>query len=160
MTDAIYYPLPMLALLATYLVLPGCGGAVQTHATAIRVSAGTIAVGGAMISEARSQALDRVTEETEGQPREERAEALREESARWDPIGATINTGKEILQAWHDTVEAIEAGAENLWVRVPLLVGRLVRLWNRTVELARTLGVDLPVIPSQVTAIVGSFGGG
>ncbi len=158
MTDTIYYPLLILALLCLVLALPGCGGPIQTHTTAIRISAGTIAVGGSMLSEARSQALDRVTEETEGQPREERVIALREESARWDPVGAAINTGKEILQAWLDTVRAVEAGAENLWARVPLLVARLVRLWGRTVELARTLGLDLPAIPSQVTMLMGSIG--
>lgn len=145
-------------ILIIIVALIGCGGPVQQHSTAIRVTTGFHAVGGAVVDEARGQALDRVTEETADLPRAERERALHTEAARWDPLGAALDTVKTILESWLDVVEAVEAGAESLWSRVPALISRLVRLWGDVVRLAGALGVGLPELPDQVTSLTNMIG--
>ncbi len=143
----------LLALVVALLM--GCGGPVQTHTAAITVTAGIHSVGGAMVDEARSEALDAVEAEhpTVG---EERTAALRLEASRWEPIGAALDASRTVLIGWLGVVDQVQAGAD-VWELAPPLIGRLVSLWGDVVRLAGSLGLEPPALPSVVTSLAGGL---
>lgn len=166
MTRLVRWQAPMtlvglaLVLVALWLT-SGCGAtALQTQARAATVTASTLTLAQQAVSDARSHALDRVEEEHPDDP--EHDAAVLEEAARWRPVGAALDSARDALLTWVQSIELAHlAGSDGVELLdlVPL-VARVVLLYADVVELSASLGVEIPALPAIVTSLASTYGGG
>ncbi len=140
----------------------GCGASAYTmHYRAATITIGVHAAAGTVIDDARASALDRVEREHPTDP--EHDAELEREAARWRPLGAALDAGREAIGAWIDAIDLARAaggGEADLLAPLLALAARAVLLYERIAELARALGVDdLPELPLLVRSLATSIGG-
>lgn len=126
----------------------GCGaGAVRTHATAALYTTHAVRVGGEAVDAARASALDDLHE----------PDAIREEAARWEPIGAALDAVRETLAAWVDGIDLARiADDEGIGLAALLpLAARVLALYARAAALASSLDAELPALPPWLLAVAG-----
>lgn len=131
------------ALAVALLLVAGCGASgLTSQAQAIHVTAGTLGVAGDTIDAARAQDLDGATTQVE----------LRERAARWEPVGAALDTARTALLAWHEAV-SVAALLERTDLDLSYFLGfvlRLVLAYEDVARLSRALGADVPPLPRLV----------
>ena len=145
------------------LLVAGCGAsAVQMHA---RASIATSAAGrafGVAVDRGRAISLDRVTRESEPFDRETRANALRAEARRWDPLGSGLDTFRTALRAWVDAIELAHLAGEDeeTLSLVGRLAARVVLLYDGLSRIAQGLDLEAPELPVFVRDLAVSLAGG
>lgn len=146
------------AVLASALA-SGCGaGAIGTHARAALVTTRVVATAGQTIDGARAAALDRVEAEHPTDPEHDRA--VREEAARWRPVGRALDATRAALDAWVESIDLARlAGDDSLGLaELAPLAGRTLALVSRAVALARELGADASGLPEWLRTALSAVG--
>ncbi len=121
-----------------------------TLATTVHLTAGE------QIDAARGRALDAVPD---GPTRNDLLDA---EAARWQPVGLALDSMREVLRTYAQTVTlAFAAGGDDaLLPEIARLLSRLVGLYAAIVQAAEELGIDdLPALPAEVRAVARAIGG-
>jgi hypothetical protein len=137
-------------------MLTGCAQTdIQRHAQAALVVSATMRVAGDVMDTARAEALDRVEAAHPTDP--EHDIELEREAERWRPAGQGFDTARAALLTWIESIELARIAGESD-VDIAALrpfAGRVVTLYSRTAAMLRDLGVDLPVIPAMIVALLG-----
>lgn len=155
--------LGLLALLAGLSAIAGCAGSPYAqHARAATITSASLAAVGGVADVARDAALDRVEAE-HPMHGETRSAALDAEAARWQPVGAALDTARSAVLAWVESIDLARIAGDDgdLLPQLGVLAGRAALLYGEIARLLAALGVeDVPVLPGLVEGLAGSLGGG
>lgn len=150
-------------ILTVAALLAGCGSsAIGLHARAALITTSVHSAAGREVDSARGDALERIEEETRGQPVGARLEALRAERQRWAPIGAGLDGARDAIIAWVQALElARVAGAgDDLLAPLGALAARVALLYDDVQRLAAGVGLELPALPDAIRGLASGIGGG
>lgn len=150
-----------LIALGAAIAASGCGtSALRTQTQTHLVTTGVVATAGETIDTARTEQLDAAMEAHPPGP--ERNAALDEIHAAWRPVGAALDSIRDLLIAWAEGLElAAIANVRDLpWESFTHIIARIVLLYDDIARMTNSLGVEaLPELPGVLRGLATIPGG-
>lgn len=145
------------------VLLCGCdASAVQLNARAAEATGLTLDGLSTLIVDARTESLQRVEEETQGQFTEDRLRAIYAERALWEVPVRAYNAAVRAWDAWVGAIGLAHAagGGEAVERRLYALAAHVVLLYDEIASALQAAGADAPSLPDFVRVLVEGFAGG
>lgn len=150
-----------LLLLTTVLVAACSGSPIAQQARVLATVSTLIETAADGYDTAREASVDRVQRASLGQPSADRVVLVTAEEDRWRPGDRAFDLAQMTIATWAASLRlaADAGGGSDLLLPLTRVAARAIALYAGLVDLAHSVGFDLPALPTWITALVAAGGG-